>query len=529
MPSTAAVVRWAIPFALLVAEYLTLSFLVDLPTSGSAMWLVGAIRLAVPVVIGAAAGAWLLARRHLRASLQEAAASLPPWRPWPALAAHLAGFAGTTALAQHLLREGAPPLTAGGLAAVLGSAAVTALLALSSAAPLAWTSRLVAVRWRVPILSLALGLLSWRAAAVAEGMWGVLSSGTIRSVAWLLRLGPGEVTVDTAQSLIGLDGFEVVIAPICSGVDGLGLVVLFQAVWIALARSRLRWPRALVLLPLGAAAALAANVVRIAGLIRVGASGAEELALGGLHSKLGWILFVAIALGSVALAERLPWLQLPPAAPATEDDGLPPAAAAYLAPLLATIGTALVTSLWSAGPLDRWYGTHILAGLAVAILARRSLPRPSLSWSWVPVLVGAGACAIWLSFPGGNGQALAEGLGRMGSAQRWAWIATRAAGSSLVIPLVEELAFRGFLLPWLVSPDFERVSPRAWTWPAVVLSSLAFAAIHQQWLPGFAAGVAFSVARLHRGRLGDAILAHALCNAGVTAAVLLGGRWDLWS
>ena len=97
----------------------------------------------------------------------------------------------------------------------------------------------------------------------------------------------------------------------------------------------------------------------------------------------------------------------------------------------------------------------------------------------------------------------------------------------LVIPLVEELAFRGFLLPWLVSPDFEKVDPRAWTWPAVILSSLAFGAIHEHWVLGTLAGVAFAAARLYRGRLSDAVLAHALANA-VVAAGALSGRWGLW-
>ncbi len=116
----------------------------------------------------------------------------------------------------------------------------------------------------------------------------------------------------------------------------------------------------------------------------------------------------------------------------------------------------------------------------------------------------------------------------MAPSERWAWIAIRAAGSCLVIPLVEELAFRGFLLPWLVSPEFDGVPPSVWTWPALILSSLAFGAIHRQWLVATLAGLAFAAARLHRGRLGAAVLAHALCNAGVAAAVLLGGRWDLW-
>jgi exosortase E/protease (VPEID-CTERM system) len=523
MPS----LRWALPVALLLAEYLTLSILVDLPMSGPAMRLVEMVRLAVPVAIGGGAGAWLLTRHTVRPAMNGMAAWLPAWRPWPALVAHLAAFAATAAFAYRLLREGAPPVTTGALAAWLACAAVTALLALSSAAPLRWTARFVATRWRVPLIALALGFLSWRAAAVAEGLWGVLSAGTLGSVAWLIRHVAGTVTVDPARNLIGLAGFEVLVAPICSGVDGLGLVVLFQAIWISLARSRLRLLRALVLLPLGAVAALAANVLRITILVLVGASGRTELAFGGLHSKLGWLLFIAIALGSVALAERVPWLRRSGGG-ATAEEGVPPAAAAYLAPLLGAIGVALIASIWSEGPLDRGYGARILAALVVLLLVRKNVPRPSLSWSWAPVLLAAGASALWISGVGGDGRALAAALARLGAVERWTWIATRAAGSCLVIPVVEELAFRGFLLPWLVSPDFESMSPRAWTWPAVLLSSLAFGALHQQWLAGTAAGLAFAAARLHRGRLGDAILAHALCNAGVTAAVLLGGRWDLW-
>ncbi len=520
--------RWALPTALLVVEYLTLSFLVDLPTSGPAMRLVEVVRLLVPVMIGGGAAGWLLARRSPPSAVQEVATSLPAWRPWPALAAQLAAFAATAALAYQLMGKGRPPLETNALLAWLACAGVTALLALRSAAPLRWTVRFVAVRWRVPLLGLAVGLLSWRAGAAAEGLWGILSAGTLRAVAWLLSIFAANVTVDPARNMIGAGGFRVLVAPVCSGVDGLGLVVLFQAVWISLARSRLRLPRALVLLPLGAVAALAANVVRIAILILVGASGRAELAMGGLHSKLGWILFIAIALGSVALAERAPWLQRSDASAAPSDEGVPKAAAAYLAPFLGTLGTALITSIWRQGPLDRWYGARILVALIVLFLVRRSLPRSVLSWSWVAALLAAGVSAIWIRWARDDGAALAAGLAQLGTAHRWTWIATRAAGSCLVIPLVEELAFRGFLLPWLVSPDFESVPPRAWTWPAVVVSSLAFGAIHQKWLLGTAAGFVFAAARLRRGRLGDAVLTHALCNAAVTAAVLVGGRWDLW-
>jgi CAAX prenyl protease-like protein len=122
---------------------------------------------------------------------------------------------------------------------------------------------------------------------------------------------------------------------------------------------------------------------------------------------------------------------------------------------------------------------------------------------------------------------LGTALAALPPVDRFAWLAVRITGSVLVIPLVEELAFRGFLLPWLVSPDFERVSPRAWTWPAVILSSLAFGAIHEQWILGTLAGMIFAAARIRRGRLSDAVLAHVVANA-VVATAALSGRWYLW-
>ncbi len=518
--------RWALPVSLLVVEYLFLSVLVDLPTSGPAMGLVHAVRLLVPVVIGGGAAGWMLSRRAPGEGASEW--PIPPaWRPVAPLVSHLAAFGLTTWATMRLLGPGSPPVTQAALAAWLGCAALAVLLALATAAPLGWTLRALLARWRIPLLAGALGLLSWRAAVAAESLWGVLSAWTLQSVAFLLRLVRPDVVVDAARNLVGAGDFQVLVGPMCSGADGIGLVVIFEAVWISLARSRLVVRRALLLLPLGALAAVVANVVRIAALVLVGAAGPEELAWGGLHSKLGWILFLGIALASIALAERSTWLRRPSPAPQA-GDGLSPAAAAYVAPLLAALVAGLVTSIWSDGAFDRWYGLRIAAALAALFLARGSLPRVSLSASWVPVLAAAVVCAAWIPLAGGSREALPDALARLGPVERWSWIAIRVLGFALVIPLVEELAFRGFLLPWLVAPDFEKVPTRAFTWPAVLLSSLAFGSLHPQWMLGTFAGLAFAFARLHRGRLSDAVVAHALANAGIAVAVLWGGRWQLW-
>jgi CAAX prenyl protease-like protein len=207
---------------------------------------------------------------------------------------------------------------------------------------------------------------------------------------------------------------------------------------------------------------------------------------------------------------------------------VPAAAAAYLAPRLATLATALVTSAWSSGPLDRLYALRVAAGAGVLVLLRAGLPRLRVGWAALPVALGAGVAALWVLAAPGDPRPLAQALAGLDPVERWAWIAARVAGSCAVIPVVEELTFRGFLLPWLAHPDFERAPATRVSWPALALSSLAFGSLHHQWILGTVAGAAFAVARQRRGRLGDAILAHAVANLGIALAVLLGGRWELW-
>jgi CAAX prenyl protease-like protein len=189
---------------------------------------------------------------------------------------------------------------------------------------------------------------------------------------------------------------------------------------------------------------------------------------------------------------------------------------------------ALVTRIWSEGGLDRWYGVRVVAGAGVLLALSPTLPRPSLSWSWTALVVGVAVGAAWVAFGDADLQPALE-RATLGSHPGFAWIAIRLVGSCLLVPVIEELAFRGFLLRWLASTDFEHAPPRAWTWPAVLLSSLAFGAMHSRWILGTAAGVGFAAVYLRRGRLADAVLAHAIANAVVAAAVLLGGRWDLWA
>ena len=109
------------------------------------------------------------------------------------------------------------------------------------------------------------------------------------------------------------------------------------------------------------------------------------------------------------------------------------------------------------------------------------------------------------------------------------WIVFRAIGSVLIMPLVEELAFRGYLVRRLIAEDFDRVPMGQFSWFSFVVSSAMFGLLHGRWLAGTLAGLLFAAALYHRGRLSDAVVAHATANGLVTGYVLATRNWAAWS
>ena len=160
---------------------------------------------------------------------------------------------------------------------------------------------------------------------------------------------------------------------------------------------------------------------------------------------------------------------------------------------------------------------------------------PALRWppSLHAPVIGLAVFALWLWLVprGSDADAGAlrdqvEALGRPWSAL---WLASRALGATVIVPIAEELAFRGFLLRRLIAQDFTEVDKKRLTPLAVVGSSLAFAALHPgALLAACLAGVAYALAQAARGRTGDAIVAHALTNGCIAAYVLLCDAYWLW-
>jgi CAAX prenyl protease-like protein len=150
-------------------------------------------------------------------------------------------------------------------------------------------------------------------------------------------------------------------------------------------------------------------------------------------------------------------------------------------------------------------------------------------------LAGAAVAAIWIALEpfasgGGSVNPIAAGLGALPPVAAAAWLAFRLAGYVLLIPLAEELAFRGYLMRWLISSDFESVPLGKFTWLSLVGSSVAFGVLHQErWLAGSLAGLAYALVLCRSGSFSDCVLAHATTNGLLAIYVLATGQWSLLS
>lgn len=109
-----------------------------------------------------------------------------------------------------------------------------------------------------------------------------------------------------------------------------------------------------------------------------------------------------------------------------------------------------------------------------------------------------------------------------------ALVVLRIAGAALVIPVMEELFWRSFLLRWVDRSDFMRLEPRAASLRAVFYCAVPFGLEHDLWFAGILAGLAYGQLYRHSGRLWVPILAHAVTNLLLGLWVVQTRNWHFW-
>ena len=182
--------------------------------------------------------------------------------------------------------------------------------------------------------------------------------------------------------------------------------------------------------------------------------------------------------------------------------------------------TVMTAVLWFiARPVIDLRVTHLLATLGIGI---------AVFVVWIaPDLLVPGYRHFWLFDNVVTGKAatsLADG-----SKLSWPVLALRMIRAVLIVPIVEELFWRAWLMRWLIDNDFEKVPLGKYAPQAFWLVAILFASEHgSYWDVGLLAGIIYNWWMVRTRSLGDLIVAHALTNFILSAYVIAYGKWEYW-
>jgi CAAX prenyl protease-like protein len=188
---------------------------------------------------------------------------------------------------------------------------------------------------------------------------------------------------------------------------------------------------------------------------------------------------------------------------------------------------------------------YTLKAFLVAILifaCRSALPQWSRSGLGLAILFGILSCPVWigldwvqrelipwdqLNFLSSEREGFAVDL-QAGTPDVLGFLFVRMTGLVILVPLIEEIFWRGFLARFLIDENFEEVRPGHATALSYLITTLAFAAVHPEVLAALIWGAAIHFLWIRTQNLWACIIGHAVTNAALGGYILCTGSWHLW-
>ncbi len=213
---------------------------------------------------------------------------------------------------------------------------------------------------------------------------------------------------------------------------------------------------------------------------------------------------------------------------------------------IAWVGPFAVFMLWLA--VDKWLplanpAKEIIRDLvlvaSIVAFSRHLLPRHAVHWIG-SIALGVGVFLLWIApdalIPGWREHWLFQNgiTGRLKTSIPPAeltplMLALRTMRAALIVPIVEELFWRGWLPRWLQDTRFERIPLGSYSTFAFVATAALFALEHgPYWEVGLLCGLLYNWWMRRTRSLGDLMLTHAVTNLALSLYVIASGRWTLW-
>ena len=191
-------------------------------------------------------------------------------------------------------------------------------------------------------------------------------------------------------------------------------------------------------------------------------------------------------------------------------------------------------------PAHWYYPARFLAVLLTIGLVSRPVLRFRAGFPLASMGIGIAVFLIWIgpdfllgyrhhwlfdnSFTGAPASSIGPALRR-----NVVFVVLRVAASVALVPVLEELFWRGWLMRWLIAKDFRKVPLGTYAPAAFWIVAVLFASEHgPYWEVGLAAGIVYNWWIVHTRNLADCMLAHAVTNGLLAVYVLTMNQWQYW-
>jgi hypothetical protein len=113
-------------------------------------------------------------------------------------------------------------------------------------------------------------------------------------------------------------------------------------------------------------------------------------------------------------------------------------------------------------------------------------------------------------------------------AVRSLFLAFRFLGLVALVPVMEELFWRSFLLRFVTDQDWERVPIGTFTWGAFAIVAGLFGLAHPEWLVAVIAAAAYGLLLWRTKSVFACVIAHAVTNLALGVYVIATKDWVYW-
>ena len=213
----------------------------------------------------------------------------------------------------------------------------------------------------------------------------------------------------------------------------------------------------------------------------------------------------------------------------------------YVVPFAVFLGFLALQPLVDLPPVVEQFLWFTGMAALIAIVARPALDFRVQQWTGT-ILLGLGVFVLWIApdllFPGYRSHwllsnsitgSVAAGLPES-ERSNLAVLVLRGMRAALIVPIVEELFWRAWLMRWLIRPEFFTVALGTYTPRAFWIVAILFAVEHGPfWDVGLACGILYNWWMVRTRSLGDLILAHGITNACLSVYVVAAGKWEYWA